>query len=197
MFQLENGYALSFPDGMKFNDDELFAFCQANPELTIERNKEQQIIIMSPSGSLSGLLHARILTKIFEWSEKNSGYVFDSSTGFSLPDGSMRSPDVAWVSSTKWTKLTEDQKEKFAPICPEFIVEVVSPSDAIKELKSKMDEWVANGIQLGWLMDVKREEVFIYTTEGLIKTVNNFDLKLSGKEVLPGFEFELNLLRKK
>ena len=197
MFLLENGYALSFPEGMNFDDDELFAFCQANPELNIERNKNKQLLIMSPAGSLSGFYHFQILMALGKWNENKDGYVFDSSTGFTLPDGSMRSPDVAWVSSEKWNKLTLNQKEKFAPICPEFVVEVASPSDSIKELKNKMIEWVANGIGLGWLIDVKEEQTFIYSTNRLTGSLDSFDNILEGNDVLPGFTFDLKILRKK
>lgn len=195
MFFSENGCALSFPEGMAFTDDELFDFCQANPDLNIERNKAKQLIIMSPSGTLSGLYHSQILIAVGSWSQRNGGYVFDSSTGFSLPDGSMRSPDVSWLSAGKWNKLTDDQKEKFAPVCPEFVVEVVSPSDSVKELKSKMNEWVANGITLGWLIDVKNEASFIYTQDGLVETFHTFDHQLTGKETLPDFLFDLRILR--
>lgn len=194
---MENGYALSFPESLVFTDDQLYAFCRANPELNIERNKKGQLLIMSPVGSLSGFYHSKIISKLDLWSEKNGGYVFDSSAGFTLPDGSMRSPDVAWVSSGKWNTLNESQKEKFAPICPEFIVEVASPTDAINELKNKMDEWVANGVKLGWLIDIPKEMVTLYNNKGLNKTMDSFEGHLDGEDVLPGFIFDLNILRKR
>lgn len=193
---LENGHILKFPEHLTFTDDELFAFCQKNPELNIERDKYQNLIIMSPSGSLSENLSTKILIKLGIWNELHSpGKVFGSSAGFTLPDGSMRSPDVSWVSNHQWDKLTKEQKMKFAPVCPEFIVEVKSPSDSLKELKNKMTECMANGVELAWLIDIEEHKVNIYHKDGSHQEIKNFDKKLSGGDVLPGFEFDLSLLK--
>lgn len=193
---IENGYILEFPENIAFTDDELFEFCRKNPELNIERDKNQNLIIMSPTGSLSGFYCAKILLKTGIWNEnQEKGKVFDSSTGFVLPDGSMRSPDISWVSNQQWDKLTKDQKIKFAPVCPEFVVEVKSSSDSLKQLLDKMLEWVANGVRLGWLIDIEKQEVYIYNSNGLDNTIKTFDAKLHGDDVLPGFELDLSILK--
>lgn len=195
MNQLENGYILEFPEDLTFTDDELFAFCQKNPELNIERDKHLNLIIMSPSGSLSDHFSHLISTELEIWNRnKKLGIVFGSSSGFTLPDGSMKSPDTAWVSTEQWNKLSREQKLKFAPVCPEFVVEVKSPSDSLKELKNKMTEWMNNGVKLAWLIDTEERKAYIYegSTE---QTVDHFDTKLSGGTVLPGFEFDLSALK--
>lgn len=193
---LENGHILKFPENLTFTDDELFAFCQKNQELNIERDKHQNLIIMSPSGSLSDNLSTRILIKLGIWNELHfQGKVFGSSAGFTLPDGSMRSPDVAWISNKQWDELTKDQKIKFAPVCPEFVVEVKSPSDSLKELKSKMEEWMANGVRLAWLIDTEGQKAFVYDESGIERSIDGFNEKLSGENVLPGFEFDLSALK--
>ncbi|MBV6643776.1 MAG: Uma2 family endonuclease [Cyclobacteriaceae bacterium] len=193
---LENGHILKFPEHLTFTDDELFAFCQKNPELNIERDKHLNLIIMSPTGSLTGNINSKILIRLGIWNdEMNSGRVFDSSTGFTLPDRSMRSPDVSWVSNEQWDKLTLDQKMKFAPVCPEFVVEVKSPSDSLKELKNKMTEWMANGVRLAWLIDTEEHKVNIYNKNGSRQVIESFDTKLGGGDVLPGFQFDLSLLK--
>lgn len=193
---LENGYILEFPENLAFDDDELFEFCQKNPDLNIERDKNKNLILMSPTGSLSGNTNSLINAELTIWNRQgNTGKVFDSSTGFLLPDGSMRSPDVSWVSNKQWNRLTKEQKRKFAPVCPEFIVEVKSPSDSTKQLQNKMLEWVANGVLLGWLIDIDEQKAYSYTSDGLQETVGNFENKLDAKDVLPGFELDLSLLK--
>ena len=193
---LENGYILKFPEHLTFTDDELFAFCQKNPELNIERDKHQNLIIKLPYGSLTGNINSKILIRLGIWNdEMNSGRVFDSSTGFTLPDRSMRSPDVSWVSNEQWDKLTLDQKMKFAPVCPEFVVEVKSPSDSLKELKNKMTKWMANGVKLAWLIDTDERKVSVYQKDGSQQMIESFDTKISGGDVLPDFQFDLSLLK--
>ncbi len=189
---LENGYILEFPEGLTFTDDEFFAFCQKNPELNIERDKHQNLIIMSPSGSLSDHFSHLFSAELEFWNRKNKqGIVFGSSSGFTLPDGSMKSPDSAWISKGKWDRLTREQKMKFAPVCPEFVVEVKSPSDSLNELKKKMKEWMKNGVKLGWLIDIEEQRAYIYNESANEKIIQGFDKKLSGENVLPGFEFDL------
>ena len=192
---LENGYKLSFPKNLQFSDDEFFEFCQQNADLNIERDSDQNIIVMSPTGSLSGEFESIILIELGIWNKHHRlGHAFNSATGFSLPDGSMRSPDASWVSSEKWNGLTLEQKKKFAPVCPEFVVEVMSPSDSLKELKEKMQMYLSNGVQLGWLFDIENEMVYIYSpkSESFIK---GFDQSIKADETLPGFELDLRLLK--
>lgn len=191
-----NGYTLTFPGGLVFSDEELFDFCKANPLLNIERDSQKRLIIMSPTTYLSGHYESILIIELGLWNKQHGlGKVFSSSTGFTLPDGSMRSPDAAWISTQSHEKLSEAQKHKFAPICPEFVAEILSPSDSLSELKSKMLDWVANGIQLGWLIDVKNETVYIYDHSGLVKAINSFEGSLSEGAVLPDFVFDLKLFR--
>lgn len=188
-------HAISLPK--KLTDEEFFLLCQQNDLLDFERDKDGKIIVMSPSGSLSDLKATKILIALSKWNEiKNSpGELFSSSAGFTLPDSSVRSPGVAWVSHEQWKKLTKEQKSKFAPVVPEFIVEVKSPSDLIQDLKEKMGLWIANGVQLGWLIDPDEEKAYTYGADGSKSIFENFNALLHGDQVLPDFQFDLSLLK--
>lgn len=134
------------------SDDEFFEFCQQHPELRIERSAQHEILIMSPTGSRSGKRNFRLTFQLGKWWEQNRelGEAFDSNTGFTLPDTSVLSPDASWVSAAKWNALTTEQQDKFAPVCPEFVVELKSASDSTKTLQAKMLDWLRNGAQLAW-----------------------------------------------
>jgi Uma2 family endonuclease len=190
---------LTFSDELRFTDDEFFKFCQENRNLRIERNKKGEILIMSPSGSFTALINAKILAKLVFWSEQSiiKGVVFDSSAGFTLSDGSVLSPDVSWIENTRWNQLSSEEKEKFAPLCPDFVVELMSPSDNLKESKEKMQDWMQNGCQLAWLIHPEKEEVWIYRSNGEVINIKGFDKKLSGEQILQGFELDLNILLNK
>lgn len=190
---LENGYLLKFPEGLAFSDEEFFGFCQENPEINIERDENRNIIIMSPTGSLSGYYSAIIVGELIQWNKaQKHGRVFDSSSGFTLPDGSVRSPDASWVSNEKWNVLTEADKGRFAPVCPEFVVELRSPTDSLKDLQTKMKKYLKNGAKLAWLIDVKAKSLYAYES-GHEEVIRNFNQKVSAKEILPGFELDLSL----
>lgn len=177
-------------------NEEFFALCQANPEINIERNNKREIIIMSPTGALSSNRNAEIIAQLRNWNDKtNLGFIFDSSGGFLLPDQSVKSPDAAWVSSEKWKALAEEEKESFAPVCPEFVVELKSKSDRLADLQGKMQEWLANGVQLGWLIDPDEETVYIYRPQCDLQTEKGFYKKLPADPVLPGFKLELKKLK--
>jgi Uma2 family endonuclease len=194
-----NKYSLTFSDELRFTDEEFFKFCQENRNLRIERSKKGEIVIMSPSGSFTALINAKILAKLVFWSEQSEmkGVVFDSSAGFTLSDGSVFSPDVSWIENSRWNQLTIEEKEKFAPLCPDFVVELMSPSDNLKEAKGKMQDWMQNGCQLAWLIYPEKEEVWIYRSNGEVINVKGFDKKLSGEQILQGFELDLNILLNK
>ena len=186
-------FTLRIPDEDRLSDDELFRICSANKELRIERDEEGQLIIMSPAGSGSSNKNF-ILNSIFgAWVESHSllGYGFDSSGGFILPDRSMRSPDAAWIKKDRWEALTLTEQEKFAPICPDFIVELRSKSDSLSQLKNKMEKWVANGCELAWLIDPLEKKAYIYKPKSQAQEIIGFDSKLSGGNLLPGFELDL------
>jgi Uma2 family endonuclease len=187
---------LQIPTDYPMTDDELFAFCVANKELRIECDEFGQLIIMSPAGGITGNLNFKLTTFFGQWAEKNQDlrYGFDSATGFRLPDKSMRSPDVSWVRKEKWDALSLAEQEKFAPVCPDFVIELKSKSDSLTELKSKMEKWMKNGCTLGWLIDPSQKKTYIYKVNDEWLEVNGFDQKLSGEGILPGFELPLSKL---
>ncbi|WP_439557516.1 Uma2 family endonuclease [Dyadobacter sp.] len=178
--------------GDLMNEEDFFQFCQINDTLELERDSQGNIIVMSPTGSFTGGFNSRILTEVGIWNKENQiGELFDSSTGFTLPNGAVRSPDVSWIREDRWNALTPEQQEKFAPICPDFVIEVRSLSDDLKYLTDKMDEYMENGAQLGWLIDRFEKKVYIYQTGAPVIIREALNVKLSGEPVLPGFELDL------
>jgi Uma2 family endonuclease len=173
--------------------EEFYIFCQDNASYRFEREPDGLIIVTPNTGGKTGSLNSEINTDVTIWNrQKKLGRVFDSSTAFYLPDGSTRSPDVAWVSSARWNELSEREQEQFPPICPDFIIELVSSSDSLKVARNKMSEvWIANGCRLAWLIDPKTATTYIFRANGEIQIVNGFDKVLSGEDVLTGFELEL------
>ncbi len=181
---------------LQMSDDEFFSFCQSNPDLNIERNAKREIIIMSPTNASTGSINLKIAYQLEAWNERHGlGIAFDSSTGFTLPDQSVKSPDASWLSMDKWKQLSQSQKEKFAPVCPEFVVELKSKTDRLSELQAKMESWLQNGAQLGWLIVPENERVYIYQTGQPLQLHNDFDSKLSAGPVLPGFQLDLAKLQ--
>ena len=180
---------------VQMSDDEFFAFCQANPELNIERSPQREIIIMTPTGSISGFINSKISLQLGAWNEKKGrGLVFDSSTGFTLPDQSVRSPDASWLSLEKWKQLTPEQQEKYAPVCPEFVVELKTKNDRLDDLQAKMESWLQNGVLLGWLIVPEKETVYIYEADKPVRQHKGFHEKLPADPVLPGFKLDLSKL---
>jgi Uma2 family endonuclease len=168
-------------------DDQFFQMCQKNRDYRFERTASGELLIMPPTGSDTGRRNVKITTQLDNWnSESNLGEVFDSSAGFKLPNGADRSPDASWVKSERWNALTPEQQEKFAPICPDFVVELRSPSDSLKDLQEKMQEYMVNGAQLGWLIDRKNKRVEIYRPGKDVEILDN-PVSLSGEDILPGF----------
>ena len=196
-FQIENfktDVKGSLQDDM--SDEDFFNFCQQNPGLRLERDHNKQICLMEPTGYYTGKFNSGIFGELYIWNKKfKTGEVFDSSTGFTLPDGSVFSPDASWISNEKISLLTEEEKNKFARVCPGFVVELKSPSDRLKALKSKMLKWIENGAQLAWLIDPESKKVFIYREDGSVEIIQGFTNTLSGENLLPGFELDLQLLQ--
>ena len=176
-------------------DDEFYELSQKNPHLKLEKNPDGTVIIMPNTGGKTGKRNTKLTTRLSLWEEENGGNTFDSSTAFIFPNGATRSPDAAWVSDAQWNTLTDAEQEKFPPVSPEFIVELMSPSDRLKDAKAKMLEYIDNGVQLAWLINPSEEEVHIYRADGTIAKVNGFDNVLSGENILLNFEFYLKLLR--
>jgi Uma2 family endonuclease len=178
-------------------DGEFEEFCFKNPELQIEQDKHGNIIIMSPVSLLSGNHESEVLTDLGMWNRKHKlGKTFSPSTLFILPDGEKRMPDAAWISNERLKKLPAAEWKKFAHVVPDFIVEVCSPSDDIRHLKEKISGvWMANGVRLAWLIDPIDEVSFIFKPDTPVVEVKGLGNMLSGEDVLPGFVFELSILK--
>jgi Uma2 family endonuclease len=173
------------------SDHEFFEFCQLNRDWRIERTSEGDMVIMAPAGGETGNRNFSLTGLFWSWVEADgTGIGFDSSTGFILPNGAERSPDVAWVKRSRWEALTEEQRKKFPPLCPDFVVELRSESDAIGDLQEKMEEYIANGAQLGWLLDPVQKKVYVYRPSTEVLCLNNPEM-ISGDPVLPGFILDL------
>lgn len=168
------------------------------PELQMERDQNGNINLMAPIKGGSGIRENKLNRRIGNWCEKHAGgETFSPSTGFDLPDGATKSPDAAWVSQEKMDSLTGEQIEnEFIPVVPDFIVELRSKSDRLKKVKEKMEQtWIANGVKLAWLIDPYKEKAYIYRADGSKETITSFDKKLSGENILEGFELDLSEFR--
>ena len=177
-------------------DKQFYQLCQANPDIKLERNAEGKIIVMPPTGGNTGKRNFSIIYQLGAWVEKNSelGVGFDSSTEFNLPNGGDRSPDAAWVQMERWEALTDEEKDTFPPICPDFVIELRSPSDRLTPLQEKMQEYLKSGLRLGWLIDPKNKCVEVYR-QGQPSLVLQSPTTLSGQDVLPGFVLDLTSIR--
>ncbi|MBE9076397.1 Uma2 family endonuclease [Romeria aff. gracilis LEGE 07310] len=171
---------------------EQFVFlCQNNPDLQLERSPQGELVIMSPVGGESGNWEANLITKVGIWNEQAQlGYVFSSSTLFSLPNGGERSPDLAWVTKPRWEALSPEARAAFPPICPDFVIELRSRSDRLPPLQAKMQEYLASGLRLGWLINPQDQQVEIYRPNQTAEVLT-YPITLSGEAVLPGFELTL------
>ncbi len=186
-----NSITINLNSVIELDEDQFYEICQSNPDVKFERNAKGELIIMSPTGGLTGKYNADIVTDLNLWNrQKQLGIVFDSSTGFKLPNGADRSPDAAWISLSRWNQLSLNQQEKFVPLCPDFVIELRSRSDRLKTLQDKMEEYSNNGTLLGWLINRKDKQVEIYR-QGQAKEVLNQPSSLSGEDILP--DFVLNL----
>ncbi|KAB8331122.1 Uma2 family endonuclease [Scytonema tolypothrichoides VB-61278] len=167
--------------------EQFYQLCEENSDLKLERNAQGELIIMPPTGGETGRSNVNLILQVASWNEKKElGEVFDSSTGFTLPNGADRSPDVSWVEKSRWDALTKEQKEKFIPLCPDFVIEILSPNDSLKKTQKKMQEYMENGCRLGWLINRKKQEVEIYRPEQHVEVLK-LPQTLSGENVLPGF----------
>ncbi|WP_373536030.1 Uma2 family endonuclease [Microcoleus sp.] len=177
---------------LELTDEQFFQLCLDNRDLRFERTATGELIIMPPTGSETGNFNIDLSYQLQSWSRQNKhlGIAFDSSTGFKLPDGSDISPDAAWVQRDRWDALTAEQKEKFAPICPDFVVELRSASDSLEKLRAKMKVYVKNGARLGWLLDRKNRQVEISRQDREVEILDA-PQTLSGENVLPGFVLDL------
>ena len=176
---------------INLTDEQFWQLCQRNREYRFEANAQGDLIIMPPTGSDTGKRNFDILVQLGMWNKKYKlGIAFDSSTGFTLPNGAKRSPDASWVTLARWNSLTTEEQEKFAPICPDFVVELRSKTDALKPLQEKMQEYIDNGAKLGWLIDRQNQQVAIYRLNQPIEIVKS-PSSLSGESILPNFTLDL------
>ncbi|MEG4495278.1 Uma2 family endonuclease [Microcoleus sp. D3_18_C4] len=185
---------LNNPETAPITDEQFYQLCIANRELKLERTSKGDLIIMPPTGGGTGKRNSDINLDLGLWNRQTQlGVVFDSSTCFQLPNGAKFSPDAAWIPSAKWESLTPEQQEKFPPICPDFVIELRSPSDPLKPLQEKMQEYINNGTRLGWLINRKNRQVEIYRL-GREKEILDNPATLSGEDILTGFVLNLSLI---
>ena len=189
--EADNYLVLQMSPAWEMNADSFFDFCQLNSHLRIERNATGKLIIMPPTGSETGNRNAKLMQQLANWTDRDgTGIEFDSSAGFILPNGATRSPDASWIRLAKWNSLSTEQKSKFAPICPDFVVEIRSSSDRLEVLQVKMQEYINNGASLGWLIDRSAKQVYIYTPDIEVKCIDN-PSTLTGDSLLTGFVLDL------
>lgn len=176
----------------KLTHDQFYALCMANEDVAMERSPEGELIIVSPVGGESGEKEADFIIDLGLWNRQTKlGKVFSSSTIFTLPGGGDRSPDAAWVQLERWQALTPEQRQKFPPICPDFVIELRFQSDRLNRLQAKMQEYLESGLRLGWLINPQGQTVEIYRASKAVEVIQ-LPATLSGEEVLPGFSLEIN-----
>ncbi|MGK7880839.1 MAG: Uma2 family endonuclease [Crocosphaera sp.] len=177
---------------LRVTSEQFAALAAANRELHLERTATGELIVNPPTGSETGKRNSKIIYFLVRWIEEEggNGEAFDSSTGFELPNGANRSPDASWVSQARWDALTPEQRQGFAPLCPDFVVELRSKNDTLKDLRAKMEEYRENGAKLGWLINPKNKQVEIYRPGQEVEALEN-PSQLSGETVLPGFSLNL------
>ncbi|CBN55072.1 MULTISPECIES: Uma2 family endonuclease [Kamptonema] len=185
---------INFNSVVQITDDQFYQLCRDNPDVKFERNAKGEIIIVPPTGGETGNCNSEINANFVIWNRQTKlGKVFDSSTCFKFPNGADRSPDVSWIKQERWDALTPQQKEKFPPISPDFVLELMSPTDTLKETQSKMQEYMENGVRLGWLINRKTRRVEIHR-QGQEVEVLASPTELSGEDVLPGFVLNLQTI---
>lgn len=176
---------------IELTGEQFFQLCQVNQDLRFERTATGELIIMPPAGGETGNRNGRLTQQLFSWADiDNTGIAFDFSTGFTLPNGANRSPDAAWVKKERWNTLTQEQKEKFIPLCPDFVIELLSPSDSLRVVQEKMKEYQDNGALLGWLINRKLRQVEVYRPTQEVEMLQSPTV-LIGETILP--KFVLNL----
>jgi Uma2 family endonuclease len=173
------------------NDDEFFDFCMKNADLRIERFANGEIVIMPPAGLETGYQNGEISAQLRNWARADGrGLAFDSNTEFILASGAAFAPDASWILKSRLAKFTKEEKKRFGRICPDFVIELRSPSDRLPSLKTKMEEWILNGAQLGWLIDADRRTVFIYRPAKPVEEMHDAGA-LAGEGPVEGFRLDL------
>ena len=176
---------------MELTDERLFLLCQANRELRFERTAQGELLVIAPTAGETGRRNAKLTQYLANWADtQGTGLVFDSSTGFLLPNGAMRSPDAAWVERSRWDALTVEQKQTFAPLCPDFVIELRSGTDSLRSLQDKLQEYIQNGALLGWLLGPQHRRVYVYRPDLPVECLENAE-SVSGAPELPGWVLHL------
>jgi Uma2 family endonuclease len=187
---------LTLRPALQLTDEAFAQLCRSNPDLRLERTAQGDLIAISPAGSESGHYNIELATDLTLWNRQaRLGITFDSSAGFTLPNGAIRSPDAAWIEQSRWDALSPEQKRKFAPICPDFVIELRSPSDDLETLRAKMQEYLSNGVRLGWLIDPDTRTVEIYRPNCPVEILSN-PSTLSGETILPDLVLDLQIIWK-
>ena len=190
----QNALTLHFGPVLRMDRHEFFEFCQANPDLRMELTCEGDVIVLPPTGSKSGQRNFTFIGQFGVWMQSDeTGFGFDSSAGFTLPNGAVRAPDLAWIQKERWEVLSEDEQEEFAPVCPDFVVELLSRTDRLDTIKDKMQEYIDNGAQLGWLIDPRERNVYVYRPDEEVVCLSDPET-ISGDPLLPNFEFDVRRL---
>ncbi len=178
---------LNFNPIIQLTSDQFYQLCTANPDLKLERNANGELIVMPPTGGETGKRNSNINLQLGIWNERTQmGELFDSSTGFTLPNQADRSPDAAWIEKSRWEALTSEQREKFIPLCPDFVIELLSPSDRLSQIQEKMREYMENGCRLGLLINRRNRQVEIYRLGREVEVLDAPSI-ISCEDVLPGF----------
>ena len=189
-----NTYTIDLNSIGKVTDDNFYLLCRRNPELKLELNAQGGLIIMSPTGGETGNRNAELIVEFGIWNRQAKlGKIFDSSTYFKLPNGAKFSPDVAWIKLARWQQLSPQSRVKFPPIAPDFVLELMSPSDSLVATQAKLNEYIENGVKLGWLINPQTRQVEVYRL-GKAKEVLDNPQSLSGEDVLPGFILDLQIV---
>jgi Uma2 family endonuclease len=179
---------------IQLNDEQFYQLCQTNPDVKFERNAQGEIVVMPPTGGETGKRNVEIAADFVLWNRQTKlGVVFDSSTCFKLPNGADRSPDVAWIRQDRWDTLTTEEKEKFPPIAPDFVLELMSPTDNLKDVQVKMREYMYNQVKLGWLFNPKTRRVEIYRLGQEVEVLQS-PAQLFGEDILLGFVLNMQLV---
>lgn len=189
-----NALTVNLKSLIEMTDEQFFQLCQNNRELRFERNANGELIIMPPTGGETGNRNGRLNQQLFNWTDADgTGIAFDSSTCFKLPNGADRSPDASWIKLERWNALTDEEKQKFPPICPDFAIELLSPSDSLKTTQEKMKEYIDNGVYLGILINRKSRQVEIYRPGKEVEVLDS-PATVSGEDVLKGFVLNLGMI---
>ncbi len=179
----------------RMSEEQFLVFCADNPDLRIEQDQYKNVFIMPPLKGDSTIYEKHAIVEVGIWEKMNGGVSTSSAGGFKLPNGATRCPDACWISKERWETLDYKERREVLAVVPDFVIEIRSQTDSLKKIKNKMQEWINNGVRLAWLIDPKTQKTHIYREDDSVEIVEGFEKVLSGEDVMPGFEFDLKLLR--